>query len=176
MKKAVKKVAITEIKKNKKEEVEKIKTSSKTAVYHKNKKPVKSVVKKEKNKIEKIEKTNVSIAKKTNQTKKSLTPEQWKEWMKQDEVQVVEDDVENSFGNEVFDETDHAQFLQLAEQANLIKKALLMNKPEVHPDFDGIHCVECGVVIPEGRIKLKKIRCVDCQEEIDFINKRKNLT
>ena len=34
---------------------------------------------------------------------------------------------------------------------------------ESHPDFDGGHCVECGIEIPEGRLALKKVRCTECQ-------------
>lgn len=30
-------------------------------------------------------------------------------------------------------------------------------KPEFHEDFDGIHCVECGDEIPEGRLALQKV-------------------
>lgn len=41
--------------------------------------------------------------------------------------------------------------------------------PESHRRFDGLHCVEedCGVEIPEARLKHGKVRCVDCQEIIE---------
>jgi RNA polymerase-binding transcription factor DksA len=47
-------------------------------------------------------------------------------------------------------------------------------KPEKHPDFDGKHCVEadCGVAIPKERLKLGKVRCVDCQSRLESIAKR----
>lgn len=35
--------------------------------------------------------------------------------------------------------------------------------PESHPDFDGVHCVECDDDIPRARLKLGKVRCVHCQ-------------
>ena len=34
---------------------------------------------------------------------------------------------------------------------------------ETHPDFDGFHCVECEAVIPPQRLRLGRVRCVDCQ-------------
>ncbi len=163
------------VKENKKEKIKKTKACSAPAPSKssefKNKKLVKNIDNK---KNLKEEKASVLTTKKIISAKKPLTPEQWKEWVRQDDVEFFKDSVENGFGVEVYDETDYAQHLQLTEQANLIKKALQMNKPETHPDFDGVHCIECGIVIPEGRIKLKKMRCVDCQEEVDFINKRKN--
>lgn len=41
--------------------------------------------------------------------------------------------------------------------------------PESHPRFDGVHCVEeeCGVELPEERLSLGRIRCVDCQERVE---------
>ena len=65
--------------------------------------------------------------------------------------------------DEVLDETDQAQHLQLQEQAAISLKARELNKPETHPDFDGIHCVECDEVIPKERLSLRKVRCVHCQ-------------
>ena len=47
-------------------------------------------------------------------------------------------------------------------------------KPEFHEDFDGIHCVECGDEIPEGRLALQKIKCVFCQEAFEKIEKMYN--
>jgi RNA polymerase-binding transcription factor DksA len=37
--------------------------------------------------------------------------------------------------------------------------------PEVHPDFDGINCVDCGDTMPKQRLVLGRIRCVECQQE-----------
>lgn len=41
------------------------------------------------------------------------------------------------------------------------------NLPETHPNFDGEHCVDCDDDIPDGRLKLGKIRCVSCQAFIE---------
>lgn len=38
---------------------------------------------------------------------------------------------------------------------------------ETDPDFDGKNCMECGLVIPVARLRLQKIRCVNCQEAIE---------
>lgn len=47
-------------------------------------------------------------------------------------------------------------------------------KPEAHPDFDGEHCVEedCGIAIPEARLKLGRIRCIDCQSRRENLSRR----
>lgn len=44
-------------------------------------------------------------------------------------------------------------------------------KPELHPDFDGVHCVDCEVVIHPTRLKMGKVRCVDCQTFLERVNK-----
>lgn len=65
------------------------------------------------------------------------------------------------------DEGDWAQNQQLQEQARTAELARQANKPETHPDFDGIHCIECDKVIPSERLKLHKIRCVNCQQDLE---------
>ncbi len=37
------------------------------------------------------------------------------------------------------------------------------NAPESHPDFDGVHCVDCTDDIPPERLALRRVRCVLCQ-------------
>lgn len=69
--------------------------------------------------------------------------------------------------DEVFDETDYAQHLQLMEQADISRRARELNRPQVHPDFDGEHCIECDIQIPQARLQAGRIRCVDCQEEVE---------
>jgi len=39
------------------------------------------------------------------------------------------------------------------------------------PSFDGRSCVTCGDPIPEGRLKLGKAHCVDCQERLDMTHR-----
>lgn len=39
--------------------------------------------------------------------------------------------------------------------------------PETHPDFDGHHCVDCGVEIPALRLRAGRVRCVDCQTDLE---------
>lgn len=72
---------------------------------------------------------------------------------------------------EVYDEADIASALE----QGLIAQALANHRhkvaPEKHPDFDGVHCVDCEVQIPQGRLQLGKVRCVDCQSELEHINK-----
>lgn len=49
-----------------------------------------------------------------------------------------------------------------------VRKAL---EPEHDPDFDGLHCISCGNEIPEERLKLGRIRCVECQRVKEFTEK-----
>ena len=77
--------------------------------------------------------------------------------------------------DEVFDETDLAQWQQLREQAAIHARAINLNKPEIHPDFDGVHCVECWEDIPHARLALKKVRCVDCQNDLEMKNKKNQM-
>lgn len=73
--------------------------------------------------------------------------------------------------NEVYDDADIAS----AVERGLIAQALANHRqkiaPETHPDFDGEHCVDCDISIPEGRLKLGKVRCVDCQSDLEKYNK-----
>jgi RNA polymerase-binding transcription factor DksA len=77
--------------------------------------------------------------------------------------------------DEVFDEVDQAQYLQLMEQAAIAERAKTINQRETHPDFDGKHCVECDAIIPVPRLKHGKVRCVDCQADIEDAARRKAL-
>lgn len=74
--------------------------------------------------------------------------------------------------DQIRDEADLAQAMDLYNQDLIQEKARQMNKPETHPDFDGIHCIECGCDIHPKRLEMKKIRCVDCQEFFEKSRKR----
>jgi len=52
-----------------------------------------------------------------------------------------------------------------------IDKAKIFNKPQYHPDFDGVTCVECGDDIPHERLAMSKVRCTSCQELIEMKQK-----
>lgn len=83
---------------------------------------------------------------------------------------------ENKDGNEltdVYDEGEIASAYEMEFIQRAIERQQEQMKPETHPDFDGIHCIECDVEIPEGRLKMKKIRCVECQTLLEEKNKRK---
>lgn len=69
--------------------------------------------------------------------------------------------------SEVFDEAEHAQHQQLREQAAIQERARLLARPETHPDFDGSHCVDCDDELPAFRLKIGRVRCVDCQQAIE---------
>jgi len=82
-------------------------------------------------------------------------------------VGLADDDPGPLSTNEVFDEADGAQHIQLRELADVQRRALLANRPEKHPDFDGLHCVMCDEVIPAARLAMFKIRCIECQREVE---------
>lgn len=69
---------------------------------------------------------------------------------------------------------DDAQRYNELHQEVSLKNQRAKNAPERHPDFDGEHCVEadCGVRLPNLRLQLGRIRCVDCQE---LLEKRQRL-
>ena len=47
------------------------------------------------------------------------------------------------------------------------RRARGLSGPEYHPVFDGKTCVECGEDIPAKRLAMRKVRCVDCQTELE---------
>ena len=66
---------------------------------------------------------------------------------------------------EVYDETDLSQMRQLHEIESLTKVKRFT--PEYHPDFDGIHCVDCPEEIPKERLDYGRVRCFDCQSLLE---------
>lgn len=62
------------------------------------------------------------------------------------------------------DEIDVASERELEANERLVLLARDAAAPETHEDFDGVGCVECGEAMPEGRLKLGRVRCVPCQE------------
>lgn len=62
---------------------------------------------------------------------------------------------------------EHAQRLETTLRQRAIEAASLGAAPETHPDFDGTHCVDCTDEIAAGRLALKKIRCIACQEDLE---------
>lgn len=68
------------------------------------------------------------------------------------------------------DVIDEANVLAAALTEGAIATARRANAPETHPDFDGENCVDCGDPIPPGRLKLRKVRCVECQSALEKRN------
>lgn len=52
-------------------------------------------------------------------------------------------------------------------QADAERRARGKSAPETHADFDGLHCVDCGEPIHTARLGLGKVRCVDCQSQLE---------
>lgn len=69
---------------------------------------------------------------------------------------------------DVFDQASAAEE-RFLEQA---KKAQAQRAATAAPDhFDGQNCTECEAAIPEGRLKLNKHTCVECQTAIEKLTK-----
>lgn len=73
--------------------------------------------------------------------------------------------------SEVYDEADIASALEAGFIAQALEKHKEKVAPETHPDFDGTHCIDCGEPIPSLRLAMFKVRCVDCQSELEKMNK-----
>lgn len=71
------------------------------------------------------------------------------------------------------DEGDISQLLSFYEEEKRKEQIALLNQPETHPDFDGKNCIDCAYEIPKERLEMKKIRCVDCQQELEDYRKRR---
>jgi len=74
---------------------------------------------------------------------------------------------------EVSDEADLAQLIQLNEMAHLQDLAKQAVAPQSHPDFDGIHCVDCDEALPKERLNFGRIRCTTCQSDIEKRSKKR---
>lgn len=70
------------------------------------------------------------------------------------------------------DPIDEANALAALIADSAIAQARNALAPESHPDFDGEHCIDCDILIPEARLALGKIRCVDCQSLLEIRKKR----
>ena len=68
---------------------------------------------------------------------------------------------ENYF--ELTDESDRASAIEAQFNEDALEEARRKIAPETSPDFDGLHCIDCGEKIMAARLKLGKIRCIDCQ-------------
>lgn len=68
---------------------------------------------------------------------------------------------ENYF--ELTDESDRASAIEAQFNEDALQEARRRTAPETSPDFDGLHCIDCSEGIPAARLKLGKIRCIDCQ-------------
>jgi RNA polymerase-binding transcription factor DksA len=68
---------------------------------------------------------------------------------------------ENYF--ELTDENDRASAIETQFNEDALEEARRRTAPETSPDFDGVHCIDCGEKIMAARLKLGKIRCIDCQ-------------
>ncbi|QIG71348.1 putative C4-type zinc finger protein [Rhizobium phage RHph_TM40] len=48
-----------------------------------------------------------------------------------------------------------------------IKRASAACAPQSSSRFDGIHCITCNEAIPARRLELGRIRCIDCQYDLE---------
>ena len=72
---------------------------------------------------------------------------------------------ENFF--ELTDENDRASAIEAQFNEDALENARRKTLPETNPDFDGVHCIDCDEKIPAARLKLGKIRCIECQTVLE---------
>ncbi len=65
------------------------------------------------------------------------------------------------------DMIDDAQDKELMERESSLAAALQHIKPQTHPDFDGVNCLDCSDPLPDIRLRMGRIRCVYCQELLE---------
>lgn len=65
------------------------------------------------------------------------------------------------------DVADQAQDVNELHQELSLSRQRAKVLPELHPDFDGEHCVDCETPIPAKRLEWGRVRCVDCQEDVE---------
>lgn len=75
--------------------------------------------------------------------------------------------------HQVLDEGEEAALRQMQENQHALSKIQSLLAPQTHPDFDGIHCIDCDNEIPKGRIADGRIRCVHCQSAIEHFEKQR---
>lgn len=68
---------------------------------------------------------------------------------------------------EVYDEAELATAYEAGFLAEALKRHQEKMAPQKHPDFDGVHCLDCETEIHAKRLEMGKIRCTDCQEELE---------
>lgn len=62
---------------------------------------------------------------------------------------------------------DEASEVEQAYKDQAIANTVSKIKPEKHPDFDGVHCLDCHEPMVSFRLSIGRIRCVDCQTLIE---------
>lgn len=69
------------------------------------------------------------------------------------------------------DPFDHASELESSFRELSLSEARRKLKPEQEQNEDGtwpvLYCVDCDDEIPEARLAMGKIRCVDCQSNLE---------
>ena len=86
---------------------------------------------------------------------------------------MTDDSEERTSIERVADEMDKASAMELMFTEAAIYAVQHLAKPEKHPDFDGVHCLDCEEEIPAERLAMCRIRCVACQTDIEVADKRR---
>lgn len=65
-----------------------------------------------------------------------------------------------------------ADELAASEREIGLSRARKALAPQHSEDFDGVHCIDCAVDIPEIRLLSHRIRCTDCETIVEKKKKR----
>lgn len=78
--------------------------------------------------------------------------------------------------NAITDPMEFASELEERERANAIAAHAAKLKPEQVRDAAGNweteDCIDCGEPIGEARLQMGKVRCIECQEQLEDRRKR----
>jgi RNA polymerase-binding transcription factor DksA len=72
----------------------------------------------------------------------------------------------------IADDNERATYAELIFNQDAIAAVLRAAQPQKHPRFNGHSCVDCGATIPQERLNLGRVLCVDCQEIVEFNRRR----
>lgn len=108
-----------------------------------------------------------------NHPNKFLHAEALKEFEKNKGTYGAEDLDYKLENNEVYDEAELASALESSMLSKALKDHKQKMAPQKHPNFDGLHCLDCEEDMHPDRLKMGRIRCTDCQEHHEYLEKRK---
>jgi RNA polymerase-binding transcription factor DksA len=70
------------------------------------------------------------------------------------------------------DPIDLASQQEAIFNANALQTVQKLLQPQLHPDFNGLNCLDCNDEIPPKRLEFGRIRCTSCEELLEENDRR----